>query len=172
MKKYLLTFFSIFLTISSALSQQVLPVLTEIKYQVISDTLKITNKPQIITLVITNESGEKLNALQVRFAKLDMYWTLIRGSLNKKNLWLIQSDISPAQKNVLAWEYNEANKQLILYQENFSTPFRLELEIQLNLVEYSLNQKEFDDNIIVEAITPSGVYNCYSGDGSNKIHFK
>jgi hypothetical protein len=171
MKKVIHVVSSFILLISLIFPQQELPVITEIKYQILSDTLKITTQPQIISVTIINESNEKITALKLGCEKLNMYWTLIQASLNGENLWLVQSEFSPVQKNILAWKYDQANHQLILYQENFSDPTNLELKIQLNLTGNSLSKKEFDDNIILEAITLTGVYNCNSING-NKIYFK
>jgi hypothetical protein len=172
MKRILLLVLCLLLSGPFLLSQQILPVISDIEYKIISDTLNILKEPQNITISILNQSQEKVRVFKLKFENVKVRWTPVRGSLNSENLWLIQSNESTGHSNVLAWNYDSNNNDFIFYQSDWETPFNLELELQVNLLDISSSRGKLTDNVVLEATTNNGIYSCNSPGRSNTVYFK
>ena len=172
MKRILL--FAICFTLLNSISwaQQVLPVNNDINYEIITDTLKITKELQNFTISINNQSQETIEQFKLRFDGVKVHWTLQRAALNQENLWLIQSNDIPGQNKILAWETDQSNSQLIVYQSNFRGPYNLILDVQINLTAKPSAKGDIVDNIVLEAVTSNGMYSCNPINKSSIIIFK
>ncbi len=162
--------FTAFLLFSTVLfAQQENLVISEINFEVVSESLQITKKHQTVSLRITCGSGEFVQFFNLRFAGTDPVLSLISARLNGDSLWLIQSNSAPSQNEVLAWEFENSKCQLILYPAAWQSTYVLDLEIQINLEHSSNIVKDTDETILLGANLPSGSYECSPAGRGNRI---
>lgn len=165
--------FIAFLLFSTVLfAQEENLVTSEINFEVVSESLQITKKPQTVSVRITCGSGEFVQFFNLRFAETDAVWSLISARLNGDSLWLIQSNSAPSQNKVLSWETEKGKSQLILYPAAWQSDYVLDLEIQINLEKTSDIVKDTDDTILLGANLPSGSYECSPAGRGNIISVK
>ncbi len=165
--------FIAFLLLSTVLfAQQENLVTSAIKFEVVSESLQITEKPQTVSVKITCGSGDFGKFFNLRIAKTDAVWSLISARLNGDSLWLIQSNSAPSQNEVLSWETEKSKSQLILYPAAWQSAYVLDLEIQINLEQSSNIVKDTDEMILLGANLPSGSYECSPAGRGNRISFK
>jgi hypothetical protein len=162
-----------FLLLSTVLfAQQENLITSEIKFEVDSESLQITEKPQTISVKIACESAEVVQFYNLRFAETDAVWSLISARLNGDSLWLIQSNSAPSQNKVLSWETEKSKSHLILFPASWQSGYVLELEIQINLEHTSNIVNDTDEKILLGANLPSGSYESSPFGRGNRISFK
>ena len=170
--KIKITLTIIFCFISILPAQQNKPTTSDISIEVITETIQITNKPQIILIRITCSSITDLQYLSMKYTNSSANWSLISALLNGESLWLLQSDSASDNDKVLAWNSNKNESNFLLYPSDWQTIFTLDLEIQINLMNISSLTIDSQDQIILDAIYNCITYECITSGRGNTIIFK
>ncbi len=162
----------IFLFFYNSTAQTVIPKNSDIKIEVKTDTLQITANPQIISIEITKEAVENPHSFRIKFNKIESFWTLINASLNGEKLWLIQANSSATNEKVLAWNYDKNESKLILFPFRWSTPYYLEIDVQINMKNISSLKKETAAKVNLLAELPEGLFEAMPVGDGNVISLK
>lgn len=168
--KILLFFMMIGLFFQSVISQQVTEPTTDVLIEVKNETLEITVAPQNLSLELTKSSLEYPQSFSLSFENSESIFTLVNAELNEEKLWLLQSSSSANNEKVLTWNFDKDESKLTLYPYNWSSPYVLKLDVQVNLKKTHNLKKDNNEkiNLIMELndrlleATPNGRGNQFT----------
>ena len=134
-----------------------------IQYEILSGSLIVGNSPYIIQVAFNIETSQEITFIQMKFDSLSARMHLISAERNGESIWLLRSGERAANDKVLAWKYDDENKQLNLYPNTWQAPYRLVLDIQIT----PLQEGIISDNLRASVQINNSLLSCQpSGRGN------
>ena len=159
--------------ISSGHAQDLLPARTDIVYEISADSLYPKNIPQDLSISVSNVSNEQIDVFILRLADIDdVVWTVVSAELDTQPLWLIMSDTRPERNDILAWEYDQENKNLKLYPPDKNTAYELTIVLRLNLLKPQGIQARSGKELVLLAQSGGSLSRCSAKGPGNKLTFR
>lgn len=153
-------------------AQDTKPTTSSLTFEVLNTSLKMSKEPQNINILINCDGSQNIEAVTLKITQIKAVWSVVSAKLNDQSLWLIKSEDGGNKSNVLAWNLNTQDSELILFPNEWSTPYTMELEIQLNLDDIKNSQNEVPTTIIMEAIMAGISYQCSPTGRGNQLNMQ
>ena len=131
MKKLITLTISIILPLL-LIAQENLPVIQDIQYEVLTDSLNRNSKVQTLQIQITCDASTTGEIFNLQFRDMSGLLVPVAVERDGEELWLIQSENTSNNDIVLAWQTLN-NTVLQLLPGDWTVPYRLDLVIQVNL---------------------------------------
>lgn len=131
MKKLITLTISIILPLL-LIAQENLPVIQDIQYEVLTDSLNRNSKVQTLQIQITCDASTTGEIFNLQFRDMSGLLVPVAVERDGEELWLIQSENTSNNDIVLAWQTLN-NTVLQLLPGDWTAPYRLDLVIQVNL---------------------------------------
>ncbi len=148
------------------------PQTSDIRFDVNTESLELTNKPQELAITIDKLNQEKPGSIKIDFEKIESVFTLISARLNGEELWLIKTNTSATNPKVLAWNFDKTDLKLVLYPSNWASPYSIELLIQVN-IKNSSSMKDIESDIVnLKCELASGTFEALPSGNGNEIQIK
>ena len=160
MLKQKLAIMTFLLIANSGFGQDEAPPTESVNVEVLTESLQITNKAQIISVRINCESVENVQFLSMKFSKSDAVWSVVSARLNDGQLWLIKADTEQNTEKVMAWNYDSVKKELLLYPGNWPAGYSLDVDIQVNFTDLISLKDQNVETIISEINLDGTTFRC------------
>ena len=154
------------------LAQDTKPNTSALSFEVLNEALKMSKEPQSIKILLNCDGSQDLELVIIKMPQMQAIWSVVSAKFNDQLLWLIKSQSSSNNSNVLAWDLDKQNSELILYPNEWSTPYVLELDIQLNMKDIQDSQKDTDETINMEAVIAGVSYHCSPSGRGNQLRMQ
>jgi len=145
-KKFIIVFFLLFLVSNMSAQSS-----SDLTFEVLNDSLELTNKSQEISIQITNQMLRTPQSYSIAFENIECNWMLIDVKLNGEKLWLIKANTLATNEKVIAWNFDKRNSKLILYPYSWNSPYVLELIVQVNIKNSSSDKNKSSAEITLNA---------------------
>jgi len=153
------------------IAQENLPVLQEIQYEVLTDSLNKNSKVQTLRIQINcgvSTTGQRFN---LQFLGMSGLLVPVAVERDGEELWLIQSENASNNDIVLAWQtLNSTALQLI--PGEWASPYRLDLVIQVSLDNLKELENLSDTRIDLSIIRNTAEYLAVPSGRGNQIGLK
>jgi hypothetical protein len=169
---YRISVFLLMLLISSLCGQDIKPVTTEIRYEVLDELIDVDQEEQALNIQVTSLTLTGIKYLSIGFEKIPARWSLISAELNGEKLWLVKADIHPGNDKVLAWDYSPGSNQIRLFPHTWQAPYVLDLQMQLNFESRVDSQETSDERVLVEAELSGTAFLATPTGRGDKINFR
>ena len=116
------------------MAQENIPVTDNVQIEVQTPSLMKYSKAQRVIVNITCNTWTTGQEMHLRLSDATGIPVPISITRNNEPLWMIQSEKASDNTVVMSWQVTEDNI-LILFPGNWSTPFDLNLEMQISLVD-------------------------------------
>ncbi len=114
------------------IAQENLPVIQDVKYEVLTDSLHRNSKIQTLQIQITCDASSTGERFNLQFRGMSGLFVPVAVERDGEEIWLIQSENASDNEIVLAWQtLNGASLQLL--PGDWTVPYRLDLVIQVSL---------------------------------------
>lgn len=168
-KKRLITLSLLMIFNFSIFAQDAKPSTSALTFEVLNTSLKNNKEPQNIKILINCNDTQDIPSINLLMPQIKAMWSMVSTRLNGQSLWLIKSERGSNNANVLAWDLNAQESQLILYPGKWPTPYTLELEIQVNLKESEDSLNNTTATMIMEAVIAGRSYQCSPTGRGNQL---
>ena len=167
--RFLITFLILMIYPFLLIAQDTKPTTSALTFEVLSTSLQMSKEPQNIRIIISCNGSQDIESLTLKMTQIKALWSVVSAKLNNQPLWLIKSENMSNKDDVLAWNLSAQDSELILFPNEWSTPYVMELEIQLNLNDPKISQKEASTNITMEASMAGESYHCSPTGRGNQL---
>lgn len=150
----------------------VIPVNNDVTIEIISPNLQISNEPQLLQAKILVQTAQPLQYLDLKFDYTEANWSVIAASLNGNPIWLVQSDTTVNNPEVLGWMFNKENFTLRLFAVTWRVPYTLELELQINLTNLKSMENLILDQVQTRVQLPDNLYSCAASGRGVQVNFQ
>jgi len=171
LKRNLILLFS-FSVITALQAQSTIPVNNNITIEILSPNLQISNEPQFLQTKILVQSAQPLQYLDLKLVQTEATWSVVSANLNGKPIWLVQSDTTVNNPDVLGWSFNKDDFTLRLQPAAWVMPYTLELEMQINLTNLKNMETITLDEVRALVQLPGGLYSCASSGRGVQINLQ
>ena len=154
------------------LAQEIKPVISNVKYQIVTESLVLANYPQDLEIEINKEINENIQSLILGIPDLNAELYVVSAQLNGEQIWLIRSDNAARNAKVLAWNYNAKTSQLSLYPPDWRTNYRLEITLTIHLIKGTVDNITKIKKVIAEAEIQGRKYLCNVQGRGNEVIIK
>ena len=156
----------------SANAQDVVPVRSDIRFEISADSLSRNKNPQDITLSITSNTADEIEVYKIYLNNTDVLWTVVSAELNGQPLWLIMDNSKSERSEILVWHHDQEENNLIFYPPSGSTNYSLNLNVRLNLLRSNTLEKKSAGTVILEAQSKEIVSRCSATGRGDRVFFK
>jgi hypothetical protein len=172
MNKNIFIFVSILIFTPILSAQDIKPVLSTVKYQIVTESVLVSNDPQTLDIEINKETNEDIQSFILATTNLKTDLFVVSAKLNDEQIWLIRSDKAAKHNEVLAWNYNRKSSQLKLFPPGWRSNYRLELTLQINLIDEASDKDGENRSILAEAEVQGRTYLCTVQGRGNEVIIK
>ena len=169
---YRITIFFLILLIGSLPGQDIKPVTTDIRHEVLDELIDVDQEQQILNIQVTSLISSGVQYFAIGFKNFPARWSLISASLNGEILWLVKANVHPGNEKVLAWDYSPDSKQIRVYPHSWPAAYVLDLQMQLNFEDSFDTRENSDDIVLLEAELSGGAYLATPTGRGNKISLR
>jgi hypothetical protein len=153
------------------LAQENLPLLPDVRYEILTDSLEKNSKAQMLRLQINCTSSQAGQKYSLELKALSGLPVLVDASRDGTALWLIQSPIANSNNSVLSWQMLDGG--VIQFSPGtWNTPFRLDLTLQISPENIKDLQNLTDSQIGLKVLRNNTVYLATPSGRGNKIFLK
>ena len=107
---------------------------TDIQYELVTESITIGDEPYMVQVELQVQSSREIDLITLNFDSLNSQMHLVAAVLNGQDLWLVRREDKAANDKVLAWMFDDTDKQLVIYPDTWSAPYQLVLDIQVTLM--------------------------------------
>jgi len=153
------------------MAQENLPLLPDVKYEILTDSLEKNSKAQTLRLQINCTSSQAGQKYSLELGVLAGLPVLVDANRDGTALWLIQSPDANSNNSVLSWQMLDGGV-IQLSPGNWNIPFRLDLTLQISPENIKDLQNLTDTRVDLKILRNNAVYFGTPSGRGNKIFLK
>lgn len=154
-------------------AQDPVSVRSDILYEISADSLYPKNIDQDLTLSVSNASNEQIDVFIVQLDNINnVLWTVVSADLDNQPLWLITGNRKPERSDILAWEYDQENKNLKLYPPNRGAAYKLTTVLRLNLLKSQNIRPGSSTNLNLIVQSGGSLSRCSTNGSAGQLNFR